>query len=51
LIGGRRVQTARPLPAGDYYALVARAERYPNAEVYAWTVRDQFPTIRIPLKP
>jgi hypothetical protein len=38
------------LPAGDYYAFVARGDRYPNAEVYAWTIRDRLPTIRIPLK-
>jgi hypothetical protein len=50
LIGGRRVQTARPLPEGDYYAFVARGNRYPNADVYAWTIRDRLPTIRIPLK-
>jgi hypothetical protein len=51
LVGGRRLQTARPLPAGDYYALVARADHYPNADVYAWSIRDPLPTIRIPLKP
>jgi hypothetical protein len=50
LIGGRRVQTTRPLPPGDYYAFVARTDRYPNADVYAWTIRDRLPAIRIPLK-
>jgi hypothetical protein len=51
LVGGRRVQTARPLPVGDYFALVARANRYPNADVYAWKIRDPLTTICIPLKP
>jgi hypothetical protein len=51
LIGGRRVQTKRPLPAADFYAFVARTDRYPNADVYAWTLRDRLPAIRIPLKP
>ena len=38
-----------PLPGGDYYALVSRAERRPDCEVYAWTVRDRLPAIPIPL--
>src|SRR5205809_3654793 len=49
LLGGRRLPMDRPLPRGDYYALVARAERRPDCEVYAWTVRDPLPRIPIPL--
>jgi hypothetical protein len=39
----------RPLPQGDYYALVARVERRPNCDVFAWTVQNQLPIIPIPL--
>ena len=49
LLGGRRLSMGEPLPGGDYYALVSRAERRPDCEVYAWTVRDRLPTIPIPL--
>jgi hypothetical protein len=49
LLGGRRLPMSRPLPAGDYYALVSRAERRPDCEVYAWTVRGRLPAIPIPL--
>jgi hypothetical protein len=50
LIAGQRLPMRRPLPAGDAYALVARAERRPDADVYAWTVRDSLPKISIPLE-
>ena len=40
----------QPLPPGDYYAVIARAERRPDCDVFAWTVRDPLPTIPIPLK-
>lgn len=50
LVGGRRLPMRRPLPRGDYYALVARADRRPNCDVYAWTIRDLLPTIPIPLQ-
>jgi hypothetical protein len=38
-----------PLPPGDYFALIARAERRPDCDVFAWTVRDRLPTIPVPL--
>jgi hypothetical protein len=38
------------LPPGDYYAMVARSDRRPDVEVYAWTVRQALPTIPIPLE-
>jgi hypothetical protein len=50
LIGGRRLPLAKPLPAGDYYALVAHSERRPNCDVYAWTVRQPLPKLPIPLR-
>jgi hypothetical protein len=51
LLGGKRPPMARPLPAGDFYALVSRAERRPNCDVYDWTIRDPLPMIPIPLLP
>lgn len=51
LLGGRRLPMGRPLPRGDYYALISRAERRPDSEVYAWTIRDPLPRIPIPLLP
>jgi hypothetical protein len=49
LLGGQRLPMGRALPRGDYYALVARAERRPDCDVYAWTIRDPLPSIPIPL--
>jgi hypothetical protein len=49
LVGGRRLPMARRLPAGDYYALVARGDRRPDCDVYAWTVRQPLPSFRVPL--
>lgn len=49
LLGGRRSPMRRPLPPGHAYAIVSRAERRPDAEVYAWSLRDPLPTIPIPL--
>jgi hypothetical protein len=51
LLGGRRLPMRRPLPPGDFYALVARAGRRPDCEVYAWTIRQRPPAIPIPLDP
>jgi hypothetical protein len=51
LLGGRRVEFARPLPAGDYYAFVTRAIRRDFVRVSRWGLRDTLPTILIPLKP
>jgi Protein of unknown function (DUF4058) len=49
LIAGHRLPMEQPLPAGDFFALVARGDRRPDCAVYAWTVRDPLPTIPIPL--
>jgi hypothetical protein len=49
LIGGHRLPMERALPPVDYYALVARVERRPDCDVFAWTIRDRLPTIPIPL--
>jgi hypothetical protein len=36
LRGGRRPPLAKPLPPGDCYYLVSRAEQRPDCQVYAW---------------
>jgi hypothetical protein len=50
LIGGNRLPLLRPLPPGDYYALVSRVEKRPNYDVFAWTVRQPLPSLAIPLR-
>ena len=50
LVAGRRMPLARPLPRGDYFALVARADRRPDCQVYGWSVRQTLPRILLPLK-
>lgn len=52
LRGGERIPLGRPTPPqGDYYALVSRADRFPKASVWSFTVRDPLPRLPIPLKP
>lgn len=50
LRGGERLPMRRALPKGDYYAIVSRSQRRPRVSIYAWTIRDRLPTIRVPLK-
>jgi hypothetical protein len=50
LVGGRRPEIASDWPPGDYYALIARAERRPIADVQSWTVREPLPRVPIPLR-
>jgi len=47
---GERLPMGKPLPPGQYYAIISRSYRRPIAEVYAWTVRQPLPTIPIPLR-
>jgi hypothetical protein len=49
LRGGERLPMAAPLPAGDYYAIIARGWRPRRADVYAWSLRQPLPTIPVPL--
>jgi len=51
LRGGDRLSLAKPLPPGDYYAFVARDQRRPLVDVYAWGLRGPLPTVPIPLLP
>jgi hypothetical protein len=50
LLAGERLPVVEPLPAGDYYAYVARADRRPQCSVYAWSIRRPLPLIPIPLR-
>ncbi|MFO0960232.1 MAG: DUF4058 family protein [Isosphaeraceae bacterium] len=50
LTRGSRLPMAGPLPAADYYAFVGRADRYPDCDVYAWSIRDRLPHIPVPLR-
>lgn len=49
LRGGQRLPTVRPLPPGDYYAIVSRRNKRPKAMAYGWTLRQPIPPIAIPL--
>jgi hypothetical protein len=51
LIAGRRppMWPTRPWPAGEYYALISKAEDRPDCQVYGWSVRRAIPPIPIPL--
>lgn len=50
LVRGERLETVEPLPRGDYYAFVSRADRRPECDVYAWGLRHPLPAIPVPLK-
>ncbi len=50
LRAGQRLSTTEPLPEADFAAYVTRAGRFPDADVYVWKLRDQLPTIPIPLR-
>lgn len=51
LLTGRRVLLLKPLPRGDYYALIAKADQRPDCQVYSWTLQQALPVLPIPLKP
>lgn len=48
LRGGERMPFSNP-PAGDYFALISRANRRPMASVYGWLLTHRLPVIPIPL--
>jgi Protein of unknown function (DUF4058) len=50
LIGGRRLPLRDPLPEGHYFALISRANRRPNCDVYHWRLPQALPTLPIPLR-
>ncbi len=47
---GHRPPLAKPLPAGDAYYLVSRAELRPDCQVYSWMLPDRLPTLPVPLR-
>jgi hypothetical protein len=50
LRAGTRTRLAAPLPRGDYYAMIFRADRRPNVDVLAWSLRQPIPAVPIPLR-
>ena len=50
LLGGNRLPMDGPLPAGDYYYLVSRAEQRPDCQVYHWTLRQKLQPLPVPLR-
>jgi hypothetical protein len=51
LLGGRRLPMGKPLPPGDYYAFVSRAQARPDCDVYAWALPRPLPSLPVPLRP
>ena len=51
LRGGRRLPMSKPLPPGDYFALVGRVHREPRCQVFGWPLRAKLPSIPVPLLP
>ncbi len=49
LRGGRSLLIASPRPSFDYYAMVSRSERRPQADLFAWQLRDPLPVLGVPL--
>jgi hypothetical protein len=49
LRGGRRLPMKESLPPGSYFIFVSRAERRPVVEVWPVAVRDELPTVGVPL--
>jgi hypothetical protein len=50
LRGGQRLPLAEPLPPGDGFYLVSRAEQRPDCQVYAWPLSHPLPTLPVPLR-
>jgi hypothetical protein len=51
LRNGTRPPVEEPFPPAHYYILVSRAADFPQAKVWAFTVRDPLPPIPVPLNP
>lgn len=50
LRGGQRLPLAQPLPTGDCYYLVSRADRRPDCQVYAWQMKHPLLSLPVPLR-
>jgi hypothetical protein len=49
LRGGQRMPMRTLLPPCDYVAMISRADQRPHVQVYAWSLRQPLPEIRVPL--
>jgi hypothetical protein len=50
LLSGRRLPLSGDYPPGDFFALISHADRRPECDVYAWSIRQPLPSIPIPLR-
>jgi hypothetical protein len=50
LVQGKRLRLLKPLPQGDYFAYLTRAEKREACHVYAWSMRNRLPTLPVPLR-
>jgi hypothetical protein len=50
LRGGRRLPLMSQLPPADCYYFLSRAELRPDCQVYSWPLREQLPTLPVPLR-
>lgn len=50
LRGGVRLPTVEPLPPGDYFAFISRAEHRPEINLYAWPLAHRLPAFRFRCK-
>jgi hypothetical protein len=50
LLSGRRLPMGKPLPTGDFDAIVSRAANRGSGDVYASSIRRPLPAIPIPLE-
>lgn len=49
LRGGERLPLRKPIVGVDYCAVVCRGNKRPQAELFAWMLRERMPTIPVPL--
>lgn len=47
---GKRVPMTEPLPRGEYFVFLTRANKRPEAEVWPIALASPLPTVRIPLR-
>jgi len=50
LLEGACLPMDQPLPAGDYFALISRADHRPFADTYSWAMREPLPPVPVPLR-
>ena len=47
---GKRIPMTEPLPTGDYFVLLTRANKRPETEVWPVALSDSLPTVCVPLQ-